>query len=173
MLPAGARSANLPRRTAASRQQGADTQEVSAPSRAPVTLRLCAPIATRSPSAYAQHACHSHAARADQPLPDASTARAYRPCLRFRAPARASAQGAPVLHSAWRTSQRQQGHAVYCCPCRVTVKSLTANTNVPLLAKEIVEKCKLIHPSKVQTAHSHSTIQALRSSLSCWPSRAA
>jgi hypothetical protein len=31
----------------------------------------------------------------------------------------------------------------------VTVKSLSATTNVPALAKEIVEKCKLIHPSKV------------------------
>jgi hypothetical protein len=43
--------------------------------------------------------------------------------------------------------------------CRVTVKSLTAGTNVPLLAKEIVEKCKLIHPSKViQVATPHLRI---------------
>ena len=34
-------------------------------------------------------------------------------------------------------------------PFRISVKSLSDKTNVPLLATEIVEKCKLIHPSKV------------------------
>uniref|UniRef100_A0A7S0RCX9 Kinesin-associated protein n=1 Tax=Chlamydomonas leiostraca TaxID=1034604 RepID=A0A7S0RCX9_9CHLO len=34
---------------------------------------------------------------------------------------------------------------------KITVKSLNEGTNVPLLAKEIVDKCKLIHPSKVGT----------------------
>lgn len=32
---------------------------------------------------------------------------------------------------------------------KITVKSLNDKTNVPLLAKEIVDKCKLIHPSKI------------------------
>ena len=38
------------------------------------------------------------------------------------------------------------------CACchRISVKTLTDKTNVPLLAGEIVEKCKLIHPSKVR-----------------------
>ncbi len=29
------------------------------------------------------------------------------------------------------------------------MKSISDKTNVPLLATEIIEKCKLIHPSKV------------------------
>jgi hypothetical protein len=37
------------------------------------------------------------------------------------------------------------------CP-RISVKSLTDKTNVPMLAQEITEKCKLIHPSKVRGA---------------------
>lgn len=32
---------------------------------------------------------------------------------------------------------------------KISVKSLTDKTNVPMLAQEITEKCKLIHPSKV------------------------
>ena len=35
---------------------------------------------------------------------------------------------------------------------RISVKSLNDKTNVPLMAGEIVEKCKLIHPSKVNSA---------------------
>ena len=35
---------------------------------------------------------------------------------------------------------------------KIAVKSLTDKTNVPLLAGEIVEKCKLIHPSKASSA---------------------
>jgi hypothetical protein len=34
---------------------------------------------------------------------------------------------------------------------KIAVKSLTDKTNVPLLAGEIVEKCKLIHPSKASS----------------------
>lgn len=33
--------------------------------------------------------------------------------------------------------------------CRITVKSLSERTDLQALAAEIVEKCKLIHPSKV------------------------
>lgn len=33
--------------------------------------------------------------------------------------------------------------------CRITVKSLNERTDLPALAAEVVEKCKLIHPSKV------------------------
>ncbi len=41
-------------------------------------------------------------------------------------------------------------HAAMCIlPRRISVKALTDKTNVPLMAGEIVEKCKLIHPSKV------------------------
>eukprot|EP00201_Polytomella_parva_P001957 CAMPEP_0175087588 /NCGR_PEP_ID=MMETSP0052_2-20121109/29914_1 /TAXON_ID=51329 ORGANISM="Polytomella parva, Strain SAG 63-3" /NCGR_SAMPLE_ID=MMETSP0052_2 /ASSEMBLY_ACC=CAM_ASM_000194 /LENGTH=860 /DNA_ID=CAMNT_0016359951 /DNA_START=75 /DNA_END=2653 /DNA_ORIENTATION=- len=32
---------------------------------------------------------------------------------------------------------------------KISVKSLNDKTNIPILAKEIVDKCKLIHPSKV------------------------
>ena len=34
---------------------------------------------------------------------------------------------------------------------RIRLKKLDENTNVPALAQEIVEKCKLIHPSKLPT----------------------
>lgn len=34
--------------------------------------------------------------------------------------------------------------------CRITVKSLTERTDLTALAAEVVEKCKLIHPSKVR-----------------------
>lgn len=36
---------------------------------------------------------------------------------------------------------------------KIAVKSLTDKTNVPLLAGEIVEKCKLIHPSKASSVY--------------------
>ena len=32
---------------------------------------------------------------------------------------------------------------------RIRLKSLNANTNISALAKEIIEKCKLIHPTKL------------------------
>ncbi len=32
---------------------------------------------------------------------------------------------------------------------RIRVKSLNANTDIAKLAKEIIDKCKLIHPSKL------------------------
>ena len=35
------------------------------------------------------------------------------------------------------------------CIVRIRVKSLNANTDISTLAKEIIEKCKLIHPSKL------------------------
>lgn len=37
--------------------------------------------------------------------------------------------------------------------CRITVKSLSERTDLQALAVEIVEKCKLIHPSKVNTQY--------------------
>ena len=38
---------------------------------------------------------------------------------------------------------------IYLCIVRIRVKSLNANTDISTLAKEIIEKCKLIHPSKL------------------------
>jgi hypothetical protein len=38
----------------------------------------------------------------------------------------------------------------HACCCRITVKSLSESTDIQALAAEIVEKCKLIHPSKVR-----------------------
>ena len=32
---------------------------------------------------------------------------------------------------------------------RIRVKSLNANTDIATLAKEIIDRCKLIHPSKL------------------------
>ncbi len=32
---------------------------------------------------------------------------------------------------------------------RIRVKSLNANTDISALAKDIIDKCKLIHPSKL------------------------
>jgi hypothetical protein len=34
-------------------------------------------------------------------------------------------------------------------PCRITVKSLSERTDLAALSADIVDKCKLIHPSKV------------------------
>lgn len=38
----------------------------------------------------------------------------------------------------------------FCFTHRITVRSLSEGTNIPALAAEIVDKCKLIHPSKVR-----------------------
>jgi len=48
-------------------------------------------------------------------------------------------------------TSRPTGPAVGVCPpaCRITVKSLSERTDLQSLAAEIVDKCKLIHPSKV------------------------
>lgn len=46
--------------------------------------------------------------------------------------------------------------------CRITVKSLSERTDLQALAAEIVDKCKLIHPSKVHLHGSCSTLQALK-----------
>jgi hypothetical protein len=60
----------------------------------------------------------------------------------------------------------------FLCICRVVVKSLSEKTNIPLLAGEIVEKCKLIHPSKVRhqqprIMHSSDSFSVIRFKDSC------
>jgi len=43
--------------------------------------------------------------------------------------------------------------SIVCCAfvllCRIRVKTLNEKSDVKALAKEIIDKCKLIHPSKI------------------------
>jgi hypothetical protein len=53
--------------------------------------------------------------------------------------------------------------------CRITVKSLSERTDLPALAAEVVEKCKLIHPSKVRV-HNSSIMMIGSCGLIVWRS---
>jgi hypothetical protein len=51
--------------------------------------------------------------------------------------------------------------------CRITVKSLSERTDLQALAAEIVEKCKLIHPSKVMKLSQWTCIVAHGTRAAC------
>lgn len=52
-------------------------------------------------------------------------------------------------------------HCPLLLPCRITVKSLNERTDLQALAAEVVDKCKLIHPSKVWSSSSATLLQVL------------
>lgn len=53
------------------------------------------------------------------------------------------------------------------CGCRITVKSLSERTDLQALAAEIVDKCKLIHPSKVRPTAVAQAAQQQHQSCIC------
>jgi len=57
----------------------------------------------------------------------------------------------PVASRKYATCFEQMGHIVllYCFCCRIRVKSLNEKSDLKALAQEIIDKCSLIHQSKI------------------------